>query len=116
MIQGHDPGENRADFHGREDDRQFELRRGPGKLQLRGPGALEGFLPEEFDRAQRLRGTLAGEAPLGLEIDEILAQLLGGDQLGGAVKVFGQLAQTGPVTFLTAGLERQQGQILGEAV
>jgi hypothetical protein len=30
--------------------------------------------------------------------------------------VFGQVAHAGPVTLLAAGLERQQGQILGEAV
>jgi hypothetical protein len=30
--------------------------------------------------------------------------------------VLGQLAHTGPVTLLAAGLERQQGQVLSEAV
>jgi len=77
---------------------------------------LEGFLPEEFDRTERLSGTLAGEAPLGLEIDEVLTELLGADQVGRAVKVFGQLARASPVALLAAGLKRQQGQILGEAV
>ena len=116
MVQGGDPGENGAHFAGREDDGQFELGRSAGKLQLGGPGALEGFLPEEFDRAQSLSGSLAGKAPLGLEVDEILTELFGADLIGGAVKVFGQVAHAGPVTLLAAGLERQQGQIFGEAV
>ena len=76
MVQGGDPGDNGAHFAGREDDGQFELGRGAGKLQLGGPSALESFLPEEFDRTQRLGGTLAREAPLGLEMDEILAEVL----------------------------------------
>ena len=90
--------------------------RGAGKLQFRGPGALEGFLPEEFDRAQGLGGALAGKAPLGFEMDEILAEFLGADQVGRAVEVLGELAHTSPVTLLAAGLEWQQGQIVGKAV
>ena len=116
MVQGGDPGDNGAHLTRREDDGQLELGRGAGKLQLGGPNALERFLPEEFDRAQSLGGSLAGKAPLGLEINEILAELLGADPVGRAVKVFGQVAHTGPVTLLAAGLERQEGQILGEAV
>jgi hypothetical protein len=116
MVQGGDPGDNLAHFAGREDDRQFELRRSAGELQLGGPDALEGFLPEEFDRAQRLGGSLAGEAPFGLEIDEILPELFGADLIGGAVKVLGQVTDAGPVALLAAGQEWQQGQVLGEAV
>ena len=116
MVQGGDPGDNLAHFAGREDDGQFELRRSAGELQLGGPDALEGFLPEELDGAQGLRGSLAGEAPLGLEIDEILTELFGADLIGGAVKVFGQVTDAGPVTLLAAGQEGQQGQVLGEAV
>src|ERR1019366_10573204 len=66
--------------------------------------------------SERLSGTLAGEAPLGLEINEILTELFGADQVGRPLKVFGQVAHTGPVTLLAAGLERQQGQIFGKAV
>jgi hypothetical protein len=59
---------------------------------------------------------LTGETPLGFEINEILTELFGADQVGRAVKVFGQLAPAGPVTLLAARLERQQGQIFGKAV
>ena len=116
MLVGGNAADHGSDFGGREDDGQFELGGGAGKLQFGGPGALEGLLPEELDRTQRLSGALAGETALGLEIDEILAELLGTDPLGGAVKVLGQLAHAGPVALLAAGQQRQQGQILGEAV
>jgi hypothetical protein len=116
MIEEGDVGEDRAHFAGRKDDGQFELGCGAGKFQLGGPSALEGLLPEELDRAQSLSGTLAGEAPLGLEIDEILTEFFGGDLIGRAAKVFGELAHASPIALLATGLERQQGQILGEAV
>jgi hypothetical protein len=82
MVQERDLGEDCAHFAGREDDRQFELRRRTGELQLGGPGALEGFLPEELDGAERLGGSLAGKAPFGLEIDEILTEFVGADLIG----------------------------------
>jgi hypothetical protein len=116
MVQGGDPGDHLAHFAGREDDGQFELRRSAGEFQLGGPDALEGLLPEELDGAQGLRGSLAGEAPFGLEIDEILTELFGADLIGGALKVLGQVTDAGPVTLLAAGQEWQQGQVLGEAV
>jgi hypothetical protein len=77
---------------------------------------LEGFLPEELDGAQGLSGALAGEPPLGLEVDEVLAEVLAADLVGGTLKMIGQLADAGPVTLLAARLERQQGQIIGETV
>jgi hypothetical protein len=63
-----------------------------------------------------LGGSLAGEAPFGLEIDEILTELFGADLIGGAVKVLGQVTDAGPVTLLATRLERQQCQVVGKAV
>ena len=82
MIEKGDFGDDRAHFRRREDNRQFEYRRGTSKFQFSGPGALQGFLPEELDGTQSLGGALAGKVPLALEIDEILAEFLGTDQLG----------------------------------
>ena len=48
-------------------------------------------------------------------MDEILAQVFAADQLGRTVIVLGELAHTGPVALLAAGLEWQQSQIIGEA-
>src|ERR1039457_132238 len=116
MIHQRHPGDKLAHLGSREGDGRLELGRGADKLQLGGPNALEGFLPEELDRAERLGGALAGEAPLGLEIDEILAKFFGADQVGRAVKVLGQLTHASPVTLLAAGLERQQCQVVGKEV
>ena len=52
----------------------------------------------------------------GEEVRLELADMLGSELIGGAVKVFGQVTDTGPVTLLAAGQEWQQGQVLGEAV
>jgi hypothetical protein len=82
MVQGGDPGDNVAHLTRRKDDGQLELGRGAGKLQLCGPSALEGLLPEEFDRTQSLGGGRAGKAPFGLEINEILTELFGADLIG----------------------------------
>ena len=116
VVQGFHAGQDLAHLAGREDDRQLEFRIGPGQFHLGGPGAAEGLLSEELDGAQRLGGALAGEVPLSLQIDEVLAQFLGADQVGRTVEVLGELTHAGPVTVLAAGLERQQGQIIGEAV
>jgi hypothetical protein len=40
---------------------------------------------------------------LGLEIDEILTEFFGADLIGGAVKVFGQVTDAGPIALLAAG-------------
>ncbi len=115
VVQGFDLGQDPADFGSRENDRQFELGSGACQFQFRRPTALEGLLPEELDGAQSLGGALAGEAALALQVDEVLAEVLGAELVGGAVEVLGELAQAGPVALLAAGLEGQQGQVIGEA-
>jgi hypothetical protein len=42
--------------------------------------------------------------------------LLWSNNLRRAVIVLGELSHTGPVAFLAAGLEWQQGQVIGEAL
>jgi len=75
-------GEHAADFGGGEHHRQFELGIGPDQCHLVGPDALEGFFPEELEGANDLGAGLAGDLLVRLEMDAILAELLGGDQLG----------------------------------
>jgi hypothetical protein len=116
MIEGGHVGEDAAHLGGGENDRQFELRRGAGEGDLGGPGTLEGFLPKEFDRAERLGGALAGELFDGLEVEEVLAELLGTELLGRTLKMFAELADTGPVSLLGARLEREEAEVVGEAV
>ena len=81
MIQRRHTGHNATHLGGAEDDGQFDLGIGPDQLHFMRPGAAQGFLPEHFDRAQGLGAGLAGHLPVGLELDELLANLLGADEL-----------------------------------
>jgi hypothetical protein len=116
MIEGGHVGEDAAHLGGGEDDRQFELGIGAGEGDLGGPGTLEGFLPKELDRAERLGGRLPGELFDGLEMEEILAELLGTELIGRTDEMFAELADTGPVSLLGAGLEREEAEVVGEAI
>ena len=116
MIQSGDRGENLAHFSGREDHGQFELGLGANQDQFVGPLAAQGFLPKEFDRANGLGGRLTGDFLDRLEVDEVLADLFGRQLLGGLAVVFGELANTGVVSFLGAGAQGQQSQVIGEGI
>ena len=47
-------------------------------------------------------------------MDAVLAELLGGDQVGGLVEVLAELADTGLVGLFGAGADGQELQIIGE--
>ena len=104
--------EDRAHFARREDHRQFKHGRGPRQLQFRRPASSEGFLPEELDGAQGLGGSLAGDLLDAFEVDEILTQLLGRDEVRSGMEMFGPLANAGEVGLLSARGDGQQFQIL----
>jgi len=59
---------------------------------------------------------LAGDLLDALEVDEILAQLLGGDKLRSGVEMLGPLTNTGQVSLLSARGDGHELQILGEGV
>jgi len=79
------------------------------------PNAPKAFLPKDLDGTQRLGRGLAGDFLLALEVDEILAQLLGADQFRCAVEILGPLANTGEVRRLAARCNRQKLQVIGES-
>jgi len=81
MVQGGHTVKDLADLIGRENDREFELSIGPDQFNFLGPGTVEGFLPKEFDGAEGLGGSLAGNFLLSFEIDEVLPEFLGRDQV-----------------------------------
>jgi hypothetical protein len=116
MIEGFHAAQDLADLGGGEDDGEFELGGGAGELDFGGPGTLEGFFPEELDGADRLGGRLAGEAAFGLEVKEVLAEFLGRDEVGGLGVMLTELADAGPVRLLGTGQEREEAQVLGEAI
>ena len=83
MIQGGDAGQNAAHLGGREHDGEFELgvgQAGPAPTALRAKRL--GSRRSLVDGADGLGAGLACDLLVGLEMNAILAELLGGDQLG----------------------------------
>jgi hypothetical protein len=76
----------------------------------------QGFLPEHFDRAQGLGAGLAGDLLVGLEMDEVLANLLDGDEFGRATEKLAQMPDTGQVSLDSARADRQERQVIGEGI
>ena len=109
-------GEHAADFGGGEHHRQLELGVGPDQFQLVGPDAFEGFFPEELEGANDLGAGLAGNLLVGLEVDAILAELLGGDQLRRFGVVLTELTDAGQISFAGARTERQEREVIGEGI
>lgn len=89
---------------------------GANELDFRWPGAAKSFLPEEFDGAQRLGGGLAGDFLTALEVDEVLAEFLGRDEIGRFGIELGELTKAGKVGVLSAGLDTDQLEIVGEGI
>ena len=116
LVQGRDGREDTAHFGGREHDGQFELGIGADQLEFDGPDALEGFFPEQFEGANDLGGGLAGDLFFGLEVETILTELLGGDQVGGFAEVFADVADGVMVSLFGAGADGQEGQVSRERI
>jgi hypothetical protein len=116
MVECRHGREDAAYFGGGEHDREFELGVGPDQFQLVGPGTMEGFFPEELDGADGLGAGLAGDLLVGLEVNAILADLLGADQVGRFAVKLAELAQAGVVGLLGAGTEGQKLEVVGEGI
>ena len=116
LIERGDLRENRAHLSRREDDREFELAIGADELDFGGPRLPERLFPEELDRAERLRGGLAGHLLLGLEMEEVLAEFFGRDALGRLGEELAELADAGPVAQDAAFRQREKAEIVEEAV
>jgi len=94
MIQRPNRAKDQAHFLGRGNDRQFKLGIGARQFQFVGPGTVESFFPEKLDGAEGLSAGLAGDLLGGFEMNEVLAELFGGDQFWRAVVELGELAHT----------------------
>jgi len=116
MVQGRHRGQNAAHFGRREHDRQFELGIGAGQFQFVGPDAFEGLLPEELEGADDLGGSLAGDFLFGLEMDAVLAELLGRNQVGRFGVELTELAEAGKVGLFGAGADGQELEVVGEGI
>jgi hypothetical protein len=111
MIQRGHRRQDLAHFGGREHDREFELGISADELDCGRPKSLEGFFPEQFDRAERLGGSLTRDLLDALELEEVLAQFLDGDLIGRFLIALAQLADTCQVGRDGARAQGQQEQI-----
>jgi hypothetical protein len=116
LIQQSNTRENAADLTGGEDDGEFELRIGPDQGDLSRPGKAEGLFPKELDRADGLGGGLAGDFPVGLEMEEIVAEILGGEEVGGLLEEVGELAEAVPVAQDGAFGQGEELKVVEEAI
>ena len=116
VIQGGNGGEDLAHLAGGEDHRQLELGLGADQDQFVRPLAAEGFLPKEFQGAKGLSRGLTGHLLDRLEMDEVLADLFGGQLVGRLAVMVAELDDTGVVSFLSAGAQRQEREVIGEGV
>jgi hypothetical protein len=114
MVEQGNQAQDAAHLGGGEDYGQLELGVGAGQIQFVWPGAVEGFLPEELDGADGLGAGLAGDLLVGLEMDAVLAQVLGRKKIGGLAEELTELAQTGKIGLLGARTDGQELQVIGE--
>ena len=78
------------------------------------PEAAQGFFPEDFDGTDGLGAGLAGDLLVGLEMDAILADVFGGEQLGGFAAELPELADAGVVGLFGAWADGQEFEVVGE--
>ena len=114
MIQRGNRAENAAHFGGGEHDGEFELGIGPDQFQFVGPVPVEGFLPKHLDGADGLSAGLAGDLLVGLQMDAILANVFGREQLGRAAVKLAQLPDAGVIGRFGASADGQQFEVIGE--
>jgi hypothetical protein len=97
VIEGFDLLENLAHLLGGENHRELELRIGPDQPHFARPGLAQSFLPEKFDRANILSGSLAGEFLLRFEVEEVLAEFFRSDEVRRLAEILAEFANAGPV-------------------
>ena len=114
MVQGQDSGQDAAHFGSGEDDGELELGIGAGQFELVRPNAFERFFPEELDGANGLGAGLAGDLFVDLEMDAILADLLGGEQFRRFAVKLTELADAGVIGIFSARADGQEFEIIGE--
>ena len=114
MIQGGNSGEDAAHLGSGEDDGEFELGIGASQFQFVRPVTVQSFLPKQLDGADGLSAGLAGDVLMALEMDAVLANLLGADQLGRFAIELTELAEAGVIGLFGARADGQKFQVIGE--
>lgn len=82
--------------------------------QLVRPRPPQSQLPEDFDGAEGLVDGGISELFDRLEVNEVGLNLLEGEEIGSAVEVFAELADTSQVGLLGARQESGEGEVLPE--
>lgn len=116
MIQCGDRRENPAHFARSQDHGQFELARGADQDQFVRPFPAERFFPKQFDGANRLGGRLPGDLLDRLQMNEVLAELFGRQEVRSLAVMLAQMDDTGMVSFLRALGQGEQRKVIGEGV
>jgi hypothetical protein len=114
MVERRRGGQNAAHLAGGQDHREFELRIGTGQFQFGWPSAAKRFLPKYFNRADRLGAGLACYLFVLLEMDAILAEVFGREQVGRFAIVLAELADARGVGLLGARADGQELEVIGE--
>ncbi len=110
-----DAVQNRSNLFKAQDDRKFLLSRGTDESQS-APLALESMLEEEFDAAKSNGAGRTGELFDIFEVEEILAKVFFGDQIGRFLAVFGKLAHCPNVHLLSRFGQAPELQIFGHSL
>ncbi len=116
VIEAFDPLKDLAHFLGREHDRQFESWVSPDEPDGHRPGLAESFFPEQLDGADALSGSLAREFLFRFEVEEVLAEFFRSDELRRLAEILTEFTDTAPVAQDGAFGQRQQTQVVKEAV
>ena len=114
LVQQGNFGQNKADLAGGKYDGELELGIGAGQFHFVGPRTVESFLPEELDGANGLGAGLAGDFLVGLEVNAVLANVFGGEQVGGLVVELADLAKAGEIGLFGAQTNGQELEVVGE--
>jgi hypothetical protein len=114
MIQGGNGSQNAAHLGPGEHDREFELGIGAGQFQFVRPGALERLFPEQFDGADGLGAGLARDLLVGLEMDAVLPNVFGAEQVGGLGVELAELADTSVIGLFGARADGQELEVVSE--
>ena len=114
MIQGGHQGQKAADLVGGENDRQLELGVGAGQFHFGRPRAAQGFFPEELDGADGLGAGLPGYFFVLLEMDAVLAEVFGREQVRRLGVMLAELADTGVIGRFGARADGQEFEVIGE--
>jgi hypothetical protein len=114
MIHGGNRDDNATHFRGGEHDWKFELGIGASQFQFVGPGPLKGFLPKQLDGANGLGAGLPSHLLVGLEMNAILTNIFGREQVGRLGVKLTELTETGVIGLLGARADGQELQVIGK--